>query len=74
MTAVEKAAQYNREYRARVKAEKRNIVHQATIEEMDVMKEKWLKSNKITVAPTNSKEFSMPAPMIINSGLGGTIL
>jgi len=74
MTAVEKVALYNREYRARVKAEKKKVVHQATTDEMKAMVDTWLETNEVKQLSNNSKEFSMPAPMYISGGMGGSLV
>ena len=72
-TAIEKVAQYNREYRARIKAEKKKVVHQATEDEMVAMCDKWLETNDATQL-SDEGGYSQPSPVYIKSGMGGSFL
>ena len=73
-TAISRQAQYNREYRERVKAEKKKVVHQATEDEMVAMKELWMRTNKVTKLSDDASKYAQPSPMIINTGVGGRLV
>ena len=73
-TAIERQAQYNREYRERVKAEKKKAIHVATHEEMETMKEVWLETNKATKLSDDASKYSMPSAMIIKGTMGGRLV
>ena len=73
-TAIERVAQYNREYRARVKAEKKKVVHVATYEEMEAMKAKWLKTHAVIKLSDEGYRYSLPGTMVIKGSMGGSLV